>query len=504
MVAAVVREVIVIGGGLSGIGVAIKLDRAGCSDFLILEEGDGVGGAWHWNTYPGVAVDIPSFSYQFSFEKHPDWSRVYAPGSELKAYAQRCADKYRLCGRIHLNTRVTAAHFDESTHVWRLATSSGSEYLARHVVLATGVLSQPKPPAINGLTDYRGTVVHTARWDHTIDLRGKRVGVIGTGASAVQLIPSIAPEVEQLVVFQRTPIWCFPKLDATLGPRFRGILRYVPGAQRAARLVSQIFVELGFPISIHFADRLPLLASARRVGDRFLQREVSDPVVRDKLTPLYAVGCKRPTVSNHYLRTFNRSNVHLETSAIEAVTTCGVRTVDGTEHPIDVLVLATGFKVFEAGNMPPFPITAGHRDLGQWWDQQRYQAYQGVSVPGFPNLFAILGPYGYNGSSYFNLIETQSRHIVRCLRHAQKLRATRIEVTEAANTRYWQRMLKRRKGQVFYRNDCSQANSYYFDKHGDVPFRPALTVETMWESATYNLNNYTYAPATTAARPTSS
>ena len=385
------HEVVVIGAGFSGIGAAIKLDEAGFRDFVVLEAGDGVGGAWHWNTYPGIAVDIPSFSYQFSFEKLSDWSRVYAPGMELKAYAEHCVDKYGVRDRIQLNTKVVGARFDEDAHAWRIQTANGEQITARYVVGATGVFSQPKPPEIEGLDSFAGTTMHTARWDHSVELRGKRVGVIGTGASAIQLIPAIAPEVEQLTVFQRTPIWCLPKLDAPMSPRVRRALRSVPGAELATRWASQAFVEVTFVLAAHFAGTFSGIATRGEATARKMLREVKDPVVREKLTPKYSLGCKRPSFSNEYIPAFNRENVLLETTSIEAITETGVRMSDGVEHPLDVLVLATGFKVFDSGNLPAFEMLgAGGVDLEEWWDANRLQAYEGVSVPGFPEL--ILDP----------------------------------------------------------------------------------------------------------------
>ncbi|KRA32552.1 MULTISPECIES: flavin-containing monooxygenase [unclassified Nocardioides] len=489
----ITHNTVIIGAGFSGIGAAIQLDKAGFDDFLMIEDGDGVGGAWHWNTYPGVGVDIPSFSYQFSFEQRNTWSRVYAPGAELKAYAEHCMDKYRLRERTRFNTRVTGATFDDDSHEWTLTTSAGDEIVARNVVVATGVLTQPKLPDIPGVESFAGDTLHTARWDHDVDLTGKRVAIIGTGASAVQVIPTIAPEVEQLTVFQRTPIWCLPKPDARLAWPLRAALR-VPGAKTVTRTISEAFVEANFPIAAHFYGVVPLADGAERIGKAFLRQQVKDPVVREKLTPKYGLGCKRPSFSNKYLPAFNRDNVLLETSGIEAITPTGVRTVDGVEHEVDVLILATGFKVFEKGNMPPIPVSgANGLDLEAWWDENRFQAYQGVSMPGFPNLFMMLGPYGFNGSSYFNLIEAQSRHIVRALREARRRSSTRVEVSAEANDAYFQRMLGRRGQQVFFRDACATANSYYFDAHGDVPLRPALTVETKWEAARYDLDDYTYA-----------
>jgi len=487
------HEVAVIGAGFSGIGTAIKLDQAGIRDWVMLEAGDGVGGAWYWNTYPGIGVDIPSFSYQFSFEQRSEWSRVYAPGDELKAYAEHCVDAYGLRSRIRFGAKVATATFDDEHHLWRLAFADGSSVTARFMVGATGVFTQPKPPDIAGLETFAGSVMHTARWDHEQDLRGRKVAIIGTGASAVQVIPSIAPEVEQLTVFQRTPIWCLPKPDGRIGPRARGVLRRVPGAQAAARALSQAYVELNFPIPAHFHGVFPIATAGERVGLRHLQRQVRDPAVREKLTPRYGLGCKRPSFSNEYLAAFNRPNVRLETAPIEAISSAGVSVEGGTEHDADVLILATGFQVFDKGNMPAFQVQgSGGVNLGQWWDENRFQAYEGVSVPGFPNFFLILGPYGYNGASYFTLIENQARHIVRCLRRAHSRDATAVEVTPEANRRYFETMLSRRDRQVFFRGTCATANSYYFDSHGDAPFRSATTPEVAWRSAHFDLDDYAF------------
>ncbi len=492
-VAAPEVDVAVVGGGFSGIGTAIALSRAGFDSFVVLEAGDGVGGAWHWNRYPGVAVDIPSFSYQFSFAQRSDWSRVYAPGDELKAYAERLVDEFGLRSRIRLRCAVTAATWDDGEHLWRLSLGDGSTLATRFVVVATGVFNQPRLPDIPGVGEFAGTTLHTARWDHAVDLRGKRVALVGTGASAVQVVPAIAPQVAQLTVFQRTPIWCLPKLDGPLPKAFRAVLRRIPPLQRALRLVTQAYVELTFPVAAHYATVVPVVAATRRLVLGHLERQVRDPDVRDKLTPRYGLGCKRPGFSNDYLRTFNRPNVQLETAPIREIAGDRIRTGAGDRGPFDVLVLATGFKVFEPGNMPPFPVRgSGGLDLEAFWAENRFQAYEGASVPGFPNYFMILGPYSFNGASYFTLIESQSRHIVRCLRRASELGATRAEVRREANERYFREMLSRRHRQVFFQGTCGGASSYYFDAHGDVPFRPSTTLEVMWRSARYDLDDYAF------------
>jgi cyclohexanone monooxygenase len=493
------HEVVVIGAGFSGIGTSIRLQRAGFDDHILIEEGHDVGGTWYWNRYPGVAVDIPAYSYQFSFERSTDWSRVYAPGDELFAYARRCSEKYGVRERVRFGTRVVGAEFDDERDVWRLETSSGDEVTTRFVIGATGVLTQPKPPDIPGLEKFGGARIHTARWDPGLDLSAKRVAVIGTGASAVQVIPELAPVVEQLTVFQRTPIWCLPKPDAAVPGMLRWLMRHLPLGDVAGRVASQAFVEATFPLPLHFNGIVPVSRLAERIGRAYLRSQVPDPALREKLTPNYAVGCKRPSFHNEYLATFNRDNVLLETDQIERITKTGIRMASGTLHKLDALILATGFKVFEHGNVPPFPVRgAGGLDLERWWDANRLQAYEGVSVPGFPNFFTIIGPYGYNGSSYFALIENQTRHIARVLGRARRERATRVEVRREANDRYFAHMMSRRRNQIVWQDSCALANSYYFDKHGDVPFRPSLTLEVAWRSARFNLDDYRFERANEA------
>ncbi|WP_102141047.1 flavin-containing monooxygenase [Mycobacterium hubeiense] len=483
---------LVVGAGFSGIGTAITLDRAGLHDYLIVEACDGPGGTWYWNTYPGIAVDIPSFSYQFSFEQSAEWSRTYAPGHELKAYAEHCVDKYGLRPKIRFSTKVLGASFDESENVWRVELDSGETLTSRFLVNASGVLTVPNLPDIDGVDSFAGLTMHTARWDHTADLTGKRVAIIGTGASAVQVIPEIAPIVKQLTVFQRTPIWCFPKADLPL-PRPARLAMRIPGGKAVQRWLSQAYVELTFPLAAQYFTINPMAKNMDKVGKAYLRREVHDPVVRDKLTPRYAVGCKRPGFHNTYLSTFNRDNVELVTEPIDKITGSGVATTDGTTYEVDVLILATGFKVMDTDNVPTYPVTGrGGQSLARFWDEHRLQAYEGVSMPGFPNFFTVFGPYGYVGSSYFALIEAQTHHIVRCLKQAARRRATRVEVRQDANDRYFAEMMRKRHRQIFWQDSCALANSYYFDKNGDVPLRPTSTVEAVWRSRRFPLDDYAF------------
>ncbi|KUI17263.1 monooxygenase [Mycobacterium sp. GA-1285] len=486
------HDTIIVGAGFSGIGAGITLDKAGLGDYLIVEAGDGPGGTWYWNTYPGIAVDIPSFSYQFSFEQSPEWTRTYAPGHELRAYAEHCVDKYGLRPKIRFNTKVLGAVFDDDETLWRIELDSGDVVTARFLINACGVLITPKLPDIDGVDSFAGVTMHTARWDHSQDLTGKRVAVIGTGASAVQVIPEIAPIVKQLTVFQRTPIWCFPKFDVPLSPMARRMMR-LPGGHVVQRLLSQAYVELTFTLPAQYFTVNPMAKNMSKVGEAYLRKQVDDPEVRDKLTPRYAVGCKRPGFHNTYLSTYNRDNVELVTNPIDKITGSGVATVDGATREADVLILATGFKVMDADDMPTYPVTgSGGRSWSRHWQEHRLQAYEGVSVPGFPNFFTVFGPYGYVGSSYFALIETQTHHIVRCLKHARRRNARRVEVTQQANDRYFEEMMRKRHRQIFWQESCQLANSYYFDKNGDAPLRPTTTFEAYWRSRRFPLRDYAF------------
>lgn len=490
------HPVIIIGAGFSGIGTAITLQKNGFHDLLLIDEADGVGGTWHWNTYPGIAVDIPSFSYQFSFEKQRNWSRSYAPGRELKAYAEHCVEKYGLADKIRFNTTVTGAVFDKQACLWKISTAAGEQLTARFVINACGVLTRPVYPEIQGIEDFAGQTMHTARWDHGQSVAGKRVGIIGTGASAVQIVAAIAPEVEHLTVFQRTPIWCLPKPDFSLRGTVSRFLTRLPGGLQATRLASQAFVEATFPIPAHYHGVIPGMSPVvESLARRYLHSQVRDPETREKLTPRYGLGCKRPSFHNEYLATFNRDNVTLETDPITGVGPHSVHVSSGVEHQLEMLILATGFKVMDPDNMPTYDLMGRDGVTQQaYWDTHRLQAYEGVSVPGFPNHFSIMGPYGYNGSSYFALIEAQSTHIARCLMRARKLDANYVEVTQQANDRFFAEMLRRRRRQIFWQDSCAHANSYYFDKNGDAPLRPTTTWESAWRSRTFNLANYRFEP----------
>ncbi|MDR3418667.1 MAG: NAD(P)/FAD-dependent oxidoreductase [Nevskia sp.] len=489
-------EAVIVGCGFGGMGVAIQLGRMGIDDILMLDQSDDLGGTWHQNTYPGLAVDIPSVTYSYSFEPNPNWSRLYAPGAELKSYTQHVADKYRLRRFMRFNATVEKAEFDEGRQHWTVHVAGQPPVRAKVLVIATGYLSHPKRPDIPGLDSFAGKVIHTARWDHGYDLAGKRAAVIGTGATAVQLLPRIAPLLTQLDVYQRTPIWVSPKYDPKITAWVRRLFAALPFTQRLARFATSSFLEaITYGGVLHNRSFAFMTRSVEQTCKAHLARQIKDPELRRKLTPQYSFGCKRPTFANNYYPTFNRSNVELVTDPIERIEADGIVTRDGRKRAIDTLILATGFKVCERGNFPAFEVVGRNgMELGDWWERERYQSYEGITMPGFPNLFLLPSPYSYTGLSFFFTVEGQMKHIKRCLGEMRRRQARTFEVTREANDAYVRRMKARLAQTVFLNGNCASANSYYFDRNGEVSIVRPMPVATMhWRSAHFPLSDYRFA-----------
>ena len=488
-------EVAIVGAGFGGMGAAIAFKRLGISSLVLLEREDDLGGTWHVNHYPGLAVDIPSMTYSYSFEPNPYWSRLFASGQELKRYAEHVATKYDLRRHMRFNTVVEQACWDEQGRCWRIAIAGGEQVTTRYLVTATGFLSQPHTPDIPGIDTFAGKVIHTAEWDHSYDLTGRRAAVIGTGATAVQLIPKLARATAELTVYQRTPIWVAPKVDTAIPQRLRALFARLPIVQRAARLVSTSVLELMMVSAVlHFRQARLLNAGAARLASRHLRRQVPDPELRRKLTPDYDFGCKRPTFSNSYYRAFTRPNVHLETTGIDRIGPQEIVTSDGRKTVIDTLVLATGFNIWDI-NFPAFDITGRDgRNLGQWWRDNRFQAYEGVAVPDFPNYLTLASPYSYSGLSYFTTIESQMQHIRRLFTELKRREARTFEVTQHANDAFLDRVTAKLADSVFYVGNCATSRSYYFNQHGEAAIlRPTSTVNAFREARRFPLDDYTYA-----------
>jgi cation diffusion facilitator CzcD-associated flavoprotein CzcO len=485
-------DAVIVGAGFGGIGAAIQLKRMGYENFVILDREDDLGGTWHVNRYPGLAVDVPTTTYSYYFEPNPNWSRLFSTGAEIKQYADDVADKYGVRRHIRLRTTVESARWDEDASIWQVALAGGETLTTRYLITATGFLSQPRMPDIPGITSYAGKVIHTAAWDDDYDPTGRRVAIIGTGATAVQLIPELAKQAADLTVYQRTPIWVVPKIDVRFSERAKRLFARIPLTQRLIRAVTDAFYEFMVYTGVlhhRYFRRLNIAASDLAKMHRFAT--IRDKELRRKLTPDYDFGCKRPTFSNGYYSTFTKPHVHLQADGIERIEADGIVNADGTKSIIDTLVLATGFDLWDA-NFPAIEIIGREgRNLGKWWRDRRFQAYQGVSIPYFPNYLSLASPYAFLGLNFFNTMEYQMRHMDRLFGEVKRRGATTFEVTEDANTRYLDRMTELLGHSLFTLGNCATSRSYYFNPSGEATLlRPMSTRAAIKEASQYPLSDY--------------
>ncbi len=488
-------DAVIVGAGFGGMGSAIQLNRLGYQKIAIVDREDDLGGTWHVNRYPGLTVDVPSTTYSYRFEPNPYWSRLYAPGSELKAYAEHVADKYDLRRFMRFNTTVEGARWDEDAQLWLVALAGGETLRSQFLILATGYLCQPKTPDIPGIDSFGGRVLHAQQWDDSYALQGKRAAIIGTGSTGVQLIPKLAEDVSELTVYQRTPIWVMPKLDFGFTQTAQRLFAKVPATQRLLRTSSDLFMDIMVTIAMwRFRQFRPVNSAAARIGAMHRFLAIRDKALRRKLTPDYDFGCKRPTLSNVYYRTFNKSHVHLETEGIDRIEPDGIVTKDGTKQVIDTLVLATGFDVWES-NLPAIEVIGREgRNLGKWWRENKFQAYEGLTVPMFPNMLTQASPYAWVGMSWFDTVECQMRHMNRLLGELQRTGAQTFEVTESANARFLDRMLTLLEDSVFRLGNCANSRSYWFNSSGESPlFRPTSIRQAVKEQDSFPLADYTIA-----------
>jgi cation diffusion facilitator CzcD-associated flavoprotein CzcO len=454
------RSVAIVGGGFGGVGAAVMLRRAGYEDITVFERGERVGGVWHHNTYPGAACDVPSHLYEFSFAPNPHWSRRYAPQAEIQAYLEQIARRHGVLEKIRTGTEVTRASWDHARSGWTLQTSGGS-HEADVLITACGQLSLPAAPRLPGLEDFEGPAFHTARWRHDVDLAGKRVAVIGTGCSAIQVVPAIQSLVAHLDVYQRSPGWTFPKMDFAYGERTQRLFERFPLLQRLDRAAIFAFMELG---AAAMTSHRWLLAPFRAVARRQITNAIDDPELRRKVTPSDELGCKRLMLTDEWYPTLTRPNVALITEPIAEVTPTGVRTGDGAEHPADVLVLATGFKTHAF--VAPMEIVGAHgRTLEQEWAQLP-RAYLGMSVPDFPNMFLLYGPNTNGGTgSVIYTIEAGMNHVLAALAELERADARQIEVRRPAAEQFDRELRSALSGTVWH-TGCT---NWYVDEHGNDP-----------------------------------
>ncbi|WP_458319088.1 flavin-containing monooxygenase [Mycolicibacterium brisbanense] len=488
------HDAVIVGAGFAGIGAAIQLKRMGIDDFVIVDREADLGGTWHVNHYPGLAVDVPTTTYSYFFEPNPHWSRLFSTGTEIKRYADAVADKYDVRRHIRFNTTVQGARWDEETAHWQVSVADGETLRARYLLTATGFLSQPHTPDIAGIDSFAGRIIHTTDWDDGYDLSGRSVAIIGTGATAVQLIPELARRVTALTVYQRTPIWVVPKIDVRFPPPIRALFARIPLTQRAIRAVTDgiyAFMVDTAVLKHRYFRRLNIAAADLAKLHRFAS--IRDPQLRRKLTPDYDFGCKRPTFSNSYYRTFTKPHVQLQADGIDHIEPDGIVNADGSKTVIDTLVLATGFDLWDA-NFPAIEVIGRDgRNLGKWWRDTRFQAYQGVSMPYFPNYLSLASPYAFLGLNFFNTMEYQMRLMDRLFGELKRRGATTFEVTEEANARYLDLMTELLGDSLFTLGDCASARSYYFNPSGEATLlRPMTTRRAVADASRFPLSDYAF------------
>ena len=462
--------VLIVGSGFAGLGTAIRLAKDGRDDYLVIDRGSEVGGTWRDNTYPGAACDVPSHLYSYSFELNPNWSRSFSPQAEIQDYLRSVAEKYDVLDKHLFDTEVTLARWDAETGQWLVDTTNG-EFSADVLVSAVGALCEPALPDIKGIETFTGEIFHSARWNHDANLAGKRVALIGTGASAIQVGPAIADRVAHLDVYQRTAPWIMPRHDRTYPAAERFAYKHVPFLQRAAREAIYWGRET---YVLGFAFQPKILQVAQKLAERNIAKGIKDPELRRRVTPDWQIGCKRILLSNDWYPMLAKQHVDLVTDGIAEIRENAIVTADGTVREVDAIVVATGFHVTDSPTYQHI-IGADGRSLGEIWDEQGQQAYKGATVTGFPNLFFVIGPNtGLGHSSMVYMIESHINYLSSALKQMRQHGLATVEVRADAQRRYNERLQKQMRHTIWTTGGCS---SWYLDKHGNNT--------TLWPNFTF-------------------
>lgn len=484
-------DIAIIGSGFAGLGMAIRLRQAGMNDFLIAEKADSVGGTWRDNHYPGCACDVQSHVYSFSFAPNPRWSRMFARQPEIRTYLEACTQRFGVEPHLRFGHELVSASYDEQQHRWQMRFANGQQWSARVLVSGMGGLSRAALPDIPGLSTFKGKTFHSQQWDHRYALEGKRVAVIGTGASAIQFVPQIAPRVAQLNLFQRTPPWIMPKADRAVKPFEQWLFRHLPFTQKIMRAGLYCMLESrAFGFAIHPS----LMKSAQKIAERHLRRQVADPKLRAKLTPDYTMGCKRILISNDYFPAVSRQNVSVVSTGIERIDEDAVVTADGVRHPVDCVIFGTGFQVAD-----PFPRGVirgkGGVDIVDTWRDGAH-AYLGTTLPGYPNFFMIVGPntgLGHNSMVY--MIESQVDYVLRALHIMQAGRTTAIEVRPHVERAYNEQIQQKLGRAIWSTGGCK---SWYLDPNTgkNTTLWPGFAFRFRQATRGFSMDDYfAYAPA---------
>jgi cation diffusion facilitator CzcD-associated flavoprotein CzcO len=475
-------DVAIVGSGFSGLGTAIKLKEEGRRSFVVLERGDEVGGTWHWNTYPGCGCDVPSHLYSFSFAPNPEWSQTYSLQPEIRDYLRDCADRFGIRPHVRTGHEVTAAEWDDDQRLWSVTTSQGV-VAARVLVSGMGPLTEPRIPDIPGLDSFEGETFHSARWNHDYDLKGKRVASIGTGASAIQYVPAIQPDVEQIHVFQRTPPWVFPHSNRAIRSWEKRLYRTFPALQRIVRGTVYAMREVAV---VGFVKNPKMMGVAERMARAHMRRQISDPELLEKVTPGYTIGCKRILPSNRWYPALSQPNVELVTSGVKEVRAHSVIGEDGVEREVDAIVFGTGFEVTD---MPASKALRGRggKLLHDLWKGSP-KAHLGCTIDGFPNLFLLLGPNtGLGHSSMVYMIESQIAYLMDALRTMDAEGADTVEVRPEAATAFNDAIDRQMQGTV-WNTGCA---SWYLDDSGrNATLWPDWTWRFRQRTARFDAGHY--------------
>ncbi len=473
-------EIAIVGAGFSGLGAAIRLAQHGFADYLVLDRGADFGGTWRDNTYPGAACDVPSHLYSYSFALNPGWTRSYSHQDEIHRYINDVAAEHHIADKTWFHTEVTRSDWDEDTQTWNLHIERDGDVdrvRARILIGAVGPLCEPNLPEIEGIDSFDGTLVHSARWDHDYDFTGKRVAVIGTGASAIQIVPRLAEVAGQLEVYQRTAPWIVPRTERPYLPSENWAFRTIPGLQKLIRgsiYTANESIAAGMTYAPKALKPVEALCRAN------IFKGIRDPELRAKVTPTFAVGCKRILKSNEWYPTLDRDDVELVTDGIARITADAIVTDDGTEHPVDAIVVATGFHVTDS---PVFESIrgVGGTSLADTWSEGGMKGYKGTFVHGFPNMALLIGPStGLGHTSMVYMIESQLNYLIDYLTKTRKAGITRTEVKKDVQNRYSASLQHKLKNSVWVNGGCA---SWYQDEHGNIT--------ALWPGFTFNFRNAT-------------
>jgi len=480
-------RIIVVGTGFAGIGMAVRLKEAGYHDFVVLERAESVGGTWRDNTYPGCRCDVPSHLYSFSFAPNPDWSSTFSPQPEIEAYLDKVTDDFGVRPHIRFGHAVESAAWDDGARHWRVMTSQG-ELTADMLVSGMGGLAEPSYPELPGIESFEGAVFHSAQWDHGQDLSGRKVAVIGTGASAIQFVPAIQPDVEELHVFQRTPPWVMPRPDRPISKVERAVFRRFPLAQKAVR--SGIYWSRE-ALVLGFAKAPGMMKQGQKMAEKHLREQIRDPRLRAKLTPDYTLGCKRILISDDYYPAIVQPNVEVVTDPIHEVTPTGIVTANGEKHEVDTIVYGTGFRVTDLPVMDMLHGRDGQTLRESWADGM--EAYLGTTVAGFPNFFLLVGPNtGLGHTSMVYMIESQVAYVLDAIRTMDAAGLAAVEVRPEVQREFVDGVRSSMRNTVWTQGGCT---SWYLDSRGrNTTLWPSFTFRFRRLTCRFDLSEYTALP----------